>query len=162
MLLPIIIIIISNSIIIFKLKNLNEKKGKAPTIVVTDVAGRDETNEINEMNDASIDIFYFLKNNKLKRVTNLKNNSKQITKLLVKISFSYAFLSLPYLLAWLIFFHQVVILEMEFDENLNYVFTFLTISEIIYIVNYCVEFYIYYFSNTVFRNQFTYSGNLPF
>jgi len=145
-LLPTIIIFICNSVIIFKIKkNLNQNKGKAPTIIVTDASGVSH-NEANEINDTSLDNFYFVENNKLKRITHLKNNSKQITKLFVIISFLYALLSFPYLLAWLIFFHQVVILEVEFIENFNYVFAFLQISEIIYILNFCVEFYIYYFS----------------
>jgi len=94
----------------------------------------------------------------IKRVTNKANSTERLTKLLVLISFSYAFLNLPYFLTWSMYY-----LEINFNKDdviiHNYLYLAVELTEIFYILHYCLHFYIYCFSGSVFRNQLRYSSN---
>ena len=75
-----------------------------------------------------------------------RHYSSQITKSLLIISLSYAILSLPYLVAWFLYFIEVAFKHSSLDENdlirKNYLFAFLQISEVGFILNYSIHFYI--------------------
>lgn len=94
MLLPIVIILGSNSVIMFKIRQFNLTKKKSAALNQDDTMAADEE-ELEEI-DASLEVFYYIEKNKLKRVSNLKNNSTKITKLMIMISFAYALFNLPY------------------------------------------------------------------
>ena len=105
--------------------------------------------------------YYLSINQIINRVTSKANTSKKITKMLVLISFTYAFLNLPYLIAWSLFYYGSIFLS---DELIMYnnLYSAMKISEIFYLLNYSIYFYIYYASGSVFRNQLKYSSNLKF
>lgn len=90
-----------------------------------------------------------------------QNNSKKITILLIFISFSFIFLNFPYLTAWLFYSYDEAFnkLDMNLQNNL---FTALQISEIFYVLNYGIKFFIYCASGSKFNNQLKYSSNLGF
>lgn len=77
-----------------------------------------------------------------------KNYSSKITRILLVISFSYAILNLPYFVTWCMFF-----LRKNDGYFKNHFFAALQVSEIFYILNYCVYFYINFGSGSLFRSQ---------
>ena len=87
----------------------------------------------------------------------MADDSKKITKTLVIISFSYALLNMPYLIIWAVYFYEIAFLQADLPVK-NYLFSALQICEIIHILNYCLNFYIYCCSSSIFRNQLSYSG----
>jgi len=76
------------------------------------------------------------------------------TKSLLIISLSYAILSLPYLIAWFLYFIKVAFKHSSSNQNdmirKNYLFAFLQISEIGFILNYSIHFYIYCAFDSIF------------
>lgn len=86
-------------------------------------------------------------------------NSKRLKKILLLISFSYAILNFPYLVTWSIFFFQITFKNLT-PASENYMFGAVQLSEIFYILNYGLKFYIYCASGTTFRNQLKKSSNL--
>lgn len=174
-LLPILIIFISNTLIISKLKavDLKKKEIKLVTFSENDLVLNDTKRSdmmsckrnvffedcVQNTTSSSFDdqIFYFLKRNKIWRISNMADDSKKITKTLVIISFSYALLNMPYLIIWAVYFYEIAFLQADLPVK-NYLFSALQICEIIHILNYCLNFYIYRCSSSIFRNQLSYSG----
>lgn len=97
-------------------------------------------------------------------VNQLTNSNRSsnclITKILILVSFSYAFLNLPYLITWCLFYNEVTF-ETHYDEDSpvqNRLFLAVKISEILNILNYGVHFYFYCVSGSMFLNQLKYSS----
>ncbi len=176
MIFPIFFIFISNSLIINKLSQIKKEKKSFRLIELTG-------NSINVMdkhkkNDSQVvslngnhelksipyteslsQTYYFISGNKLKRVSEYNDASKKMTRLLVRISFSYALFNSPYLIVWLIYFYETAIKQTASEDVKNFLFSVLQICEVIYVLNFCLNFYIYLASNSVFRNQLNYLGN---
>lgn len=101
MLIPIMIIIVSNSLIILNIlrarieqKNLNEKRR-------TPVQRRRMQNlKLTTEATHKVKPYYLNIDQMINRVTSKANSTKRLTKILVLISFSYAFLNLPYFITW--------------------------------------------------------------
>lgn len=92
-------------------------------------------------------------NNNNNSSNNSNNNNNKITKTLITISFSYAFLSTPYLIAWSLFFYQEAFRKEKNATQSNLRFAFLQICEIFFILNYSINFYIYCASDSSFLNH---------
>ena len=88
---------------------------------------------------------------------NSQNNSKKITILLIFISFSFIFLNLPYLLSWLLYSYDETFNKLDINTQ-NYLFTAIQISEIFYVLNYGIKFFVYCASGSKFNNQLKYSS----
>lgn len=84
---------------------------------------------------------------------NKLNNSTTITKTLIFISFTYAFLNLPYFTSWCIFFYEMAFKKIDHIGR-NHLFTALQVSEIFYILNYSIYFYVNFIFGSVFRAHF--------
>lgn len=96
----------------------------------------------------------------VKQITTNKTTSNcLITKMLILVSFSYAFLNLPYLITWCIFYNEITF-EIHGEDSLvhNTLFLAVKISEIFNILNYGVHFYFYCVSGSMFWNQLKYSS----
>jgi len=70
--------------------------------------------------------FYPTYDQKQKRA---QNTAKRLKKILLIISFSYAFFNLPYLITWLIFFFKTTFNDLTASEQ-NYLFSMVQLSEI--------------------------------
>ena len=102
---------------------------------------------------------YFLNVNQLiNNITNQPNNTKNITNLLLVISFSYSLLNLPYLISWCIFYFGELMNRTPLETN--QIYSVIKISEIFFLINYSINFYIYCLSGSIFRKQLKYSGKL--
>ena len=176
MLIPILLIIICNSFIISltkkadlerkKLQELQElqeipKKKNSTTNFnlkssLLNINKTDSNNQLNIMSRNSfrnrLSSFNLNSRQLSSQKRNRINNSTKITKMLVLVSFSYAFLNLPYLIIWSMFFIQSA-LKHNNETARTYLFSMLQISEIFYILNYGVYFYINYASSSMFRDQ---------
>ncbi len=171
-LIPIIVIFVSNSIIIINIfqscpkrnglkmhkSTFNIKKKKKKTEITSSGGGSSSTNNDNKV---KLRPYYLTIDQIINRVTNKANKSKKITKMLILISFSYAFLNLPYLVAWSFYYYGSIFHNDDVVEN-NYLYAALKIAEIFYLLNYSIYFYIYYLSGSLFRNQLKYSSKYLF
>lgn len=93
-----------------------------------------------------------IKSQSLKCLISIKE-SNRITRMLILMSFSFAFLNLPYFISWSLFFYQMAIRQ-NYDFIVKYqLFSAINISEIFYVLNYGVHFFIYCASGKKFRNQ---------
>jgi hypothetical protein len=93
----------------------------------------------------------------INRVAKRANNPKILTKLIFFISLSYALLNLPYFIIWCLYYYE----ESNEDhvQHENKWFIWLKLSEMFYLINYTINFYIYCLTGSVFRNQLKYSSN---
>lgn len=92
-----------------------------------------------------------------KKISYKSNNSFKITRMLILVSFMHAFLNLPYMIIWFLFYYKVILLNGDLVTR-NYLFAKLQIFEILYMLNYGLQFYINYFSGSIFRTQFKFSS----
>ncbi len=96
-------------------------------------------------------VYYMRKDQKNMR--NNLSNSQTVLKTLLFISFTYAILNLPYFIAWSVFFYEIAYNKIKAFGK-NYLFTALQITEIFYILNYSIYFYINFILGSSFRDQF--------
>nr|QVK45781.1 G protein-coupled receptor [Proales similis] len=81
------------------------------------------------------------------------NESYKITRMLLFLSFSYAFLNLPYVVSWCVFFYLSAFgNDLSVKDSFN-LFSVLNICEIFYILNYGIHFFVYCASGKKFRSQ---------
>lgn len=173
MLIPILIIIVCNTLIIYKtFKNdTNRKKLQKETKraeAVTLVASRLSIADPIEMNVISCHTSDLIKNrrepfkphyltvNQMINKKNRKSNTSKIFKTLAIISFSYVILNMPYLLTWMLYFYQTALSRPDIVTQ-NYLLMLLEFCEMFYVLNYAVKFYIYCASSSVFCEQLKYS-----
>lgn len=86
-------------------------------------------------------------------------SSRKITKTLVLISFMYALFNLSYFVCLCIYFYDYFVIKLD-QSRMNYLVGAIEISEIFYILNYGMIFYIYCASGSIFRSQLKYSRNI--
>ncbi len=160
-LLPILVIFVSNTIIIAKSPNVNQRQ-----LNQTIKARKYRNQSVSRMNRTTMsrhhsDTNYcklrpiFLNVNQLLNKAKLKeDNSKKLTKNLILISFSYAFCNLPFLISWIFFYY-----ESEYTENnSNCLYSIVKICEIFYLLNYSINFYVNLAFASTFKKQLKYSG----
>jgi hypothetical protein len=80
-----------------------------------------------------------------------KDGSLKITRMLLFMSFSYAILNLPYLIAWSFFFYRLAVQRSADKVVRYYLFAAIQFSEIFYVINYAIHFFIYCASGKRFR-----------
>ncbi len=184
--LPLLIILVSNMLIICKtvqddekrqemqkicLKETKEKKNenntlkqmislKTPRTSFLDLSSRlTGLSEIIELNtDLPKSSNINRKIGRRKQPKTIKNTSKgyskKITISLMSISFSYVILNIPYLISCFFYFYEIAFQKMDASSK-NYLFSAFKLSEIFYIFNFSIKFYIYVFATgSAFRNQF--------
>ena len=181
MLIPIIIIFICNSIIINCLmKTVANKNGLRRNTKLNDenscLTENSTNNEIKKhsliisvdankkssirSNNTNSKPYYLSINQIIRRVAHKASSPIKITKMLILVSFSYAFLNLPYLISWSIYNYKFISVFTDIDELFDKSdwLSVVKISEIFNLLNYSIHFYINYASGSVFRNQLRYSS----
>ena len=86
-----------------------------------------------------------------RKCTKIKS-SKNLTIILLVISFSFIVFNFPYFIGWLMFYYQIVFNRID-SLNKNYLFAFLQIAENLYVLSYGSKFFIIYASGEFFRNK---------
>lgn len=148
MLIPILIIFLSNSFTLnitlqaYKLDKLNNNSAN----LNYNFARQPKKAYYSTFNECAIIQF----NNRLEKQ---KTYSTKITRTLVLISLLFAILNLPYFIAWCFNFH------IKNDTKNFYTVIALKITELFYLSNYSIQFYINLFTSNVFRNQIRYICN---
>lgn len=158
MFIPIVTIFLSNSLIIFKafkansIQNLNIQQ----TILVS-------KNELNTKSFLTFNSSLTDDTNNRARSSSIvaiksfiedkSRNVNTVAKILLWISFSYAVLNLPYFVTWSLFFYEVAFQKMTDMVRKDNLFAAVQISELFFILNYSVQFYINYFTSLTFRRQ---------
>ena len=81
----------------------------------------------------------------------ISNSNTKLTKNLFLISFSFVALKFPYLLAWAIYYFEKAFSEdnLIFENN---VAAILRLTEIPYVMNYCVKFFVLWMTGSLFRS----------
>ena len=162
MLVPVITIIICNYLIMFKTKKADLLRKSLQYVKkpsgITNTAITNSRVGVKRKENYKLKPYYKTANNKI----HIKENSKKLANILFLISFSYAFLNLPYLFSWYFFYYQVQFNIID-ESDKNYLFGVVQITEILYILNYGLKFYIYCASGSIFRSQLRYSSiNIKF
>ena len=117
-------------------------------------------NSIN-LNSFKLKPYYIGVNQATNRGSGKSINAKKITKTLVLISFSYALFNLSYFICLCLYYYDHF--YNDFDRVWeNYLLGAVEITEIFYILNYSMIFYIYCASGSLFRNQLKYSSSFNF
>lgn len=166
-LIPILVILIINICIIIKTKRDDSKRKLLQQQQQQDNNGSTEElrilNHSNKLNNKKtplttttvryskphiINIDQAIKRDTL----NSANNMNKLTRILIFVSFSYVILNLPHLFTWWFYIHE--------NEPLkrNFLFTLLQFTEILYMTNYGIHFYLYCITGTLFRKQLKYSN----
>lgn len=177
MIIPIIVIIVSNSMIIFNIRKskfkhddltksncCNKKQKIKSKLKRSQLPNKHELMRFNlnliEHELSIVKETYFLNVNQLINdiTINQPNKTKNITKLLLVISFSYSLFSLPYLVSWCIYYHGEYINRRSQLET-NHIYSLIKICEIFFLINYSINFYIYCLSGSVFCKQLKYSSD---
>lgn len=175
---PIFIIFISNSYIIHHVIDSQKKRG---LIIVNNTTSRHRHAHNSTECNAPTRNFLLVSNDSeelsslhstsggdrlMMRVMNRSSNStrslsfctpqhasSRITRMLLLMSFSYALLNLPYLIAWSVFVYKVAFqqsADVSLRHDLN---SALQMCEILYVANYAGHFFIYCFSGKRFRRM---------
>lgn len=171
MLIPIVVIVVLNFLIIMKttrddfqreqLKTspASALKGSDEKQIITTVMYKPSTKQTSLMlgSDLVTRASYrkphiiSLDHGMIKNTPAQANTKSKLTRMLILISFSYAFLNLPHLITWSLYFGEIDAIKR------NHLFTVLQITEIFYMTNYGIHFYLYCLSGTKFRTQLKYS-----
>jgi cbb3-type cytochrome oxidase subunit 3 len=163
MLIPILIICVCNTLIIYFVFRANKKRqtltNNKPIASPKKSYGMSEN--INLMSTmemgstAALDYTALNRNNKMtKSAKNRKScpaDSNKITRMLILMSFSYAILNLPYFVSWCLFFYQMGIKNNQSVIIKYHLFSLINLCEIFYVLNYGVHFFIYCASGKKFR-----------
>ena len=103
--------------------------------------------------------FYLNLDHVMNKIKSKTNNSKKIIQMRLVVSFSFAFLNLPYLVLWLYYYVEKAFFEENLLSNKN-LYAYLQLFEIFYVAKYAIYFYINYGSSSVFREQLKYIRKL--
>ena len=115
-LIPILIIFISNMLIIFQTSKQNSLR---KNLTHDELASRSELKKYKE--------------------------TKKMTRTLLIVSFSYVLLNLPYLIVWFIYY--------ILNDDSDYLYILFKLTEIIFLCNFGIKFFLYCVSGSVFRQR---------
>lgn len=172
---PITVIFISNSIIAIKAVKAEAKRGDiklkktslnnsktetvptAPTIrnksYQLTLHGKESLRSVQQTKP-----YYVTVNQMTSRQMRRNKSSKHIAKVLSLISMSFVVLNMPYLITWSLFYYNIIYQKIENESTHNYLYAAVKVSEIFYILNYAMLFFIYCASGSKFRAQLKFSG----
>ncbi len=169
MFIPISIVFISNSIILFETRKsellsrnaVSEHRsvqGNVRSLIIAEdeIKISDKREKIPEQTYLTKP-FYMNINQIISRISHKSSDQKKLTKVFSWISLSFAFLNLPYFIAWILFYYEYHFSRTAKESRLNYINSFVKLTEIFYILNYGIHFWIYLATSSVFRQQLKYS-----
>jgi len=137
--LPVVVVFLSNLLIIQKTKSAETNRLKL--LESESIAYRRRRSRLT-----------LKKNTSNQACSVLEKSSKKAVKTLIRVSFSYVFFDMPYLIVWLIYFCNHNFGKMN-QVNDDYLFSFLKMTEVFYLMNFSVKFFIYSFSGSLFRKN---------
>lgn len=154
-LIPILIIFTSNLLII---KKTHKEETKRKSLQKMDLLKPERTTRQTSKTELSLGNFRVnRKSVSIPQVVVLKKsyNSKKVAHTLLVVSFSYAFLNLPYFFTWLVYYLNGLndTTTIHSEANSNFLFAAFKIAEIFFIYNYSIKFFIYCASGTMFRER---------
>ena len=160
---PIIVMLISNLVII---KSLMKSDSRQKSLNNKAIAKKSCTTRLSTRNGLISEItqsksFKFEPRCSNANLEVKKSMAMNSTTNLFVISILFIILNMPYLIAWSVFYYQYTFDIMD-DIRRNYVFSLLKISEIFYMLNYALLFYVYCCSGAKFRQQLKYSSSFQF
>lgn len=186
MLLPILIVFVSNSVILSKTREseklrcntkkeasstsssghsiairkvrflIQEEIKPTPRISSDVIATKKKTISIRNQ---TIKPFYMNMSQIISRLSHQANDSKKLTKVFTFLSFS--FLNLPYFVSWCLFYYQFHFKHSAAEEMfLDQIDAANKLTEIAYTMNYSIHFLIYVAISSVFRQQLKYSSKI--
>ncbi len=68
------------------------------------------------------------------------------------ISFSFVITNMPYFIGWTVFFYKIAFENMN-STSQNYLFSILQLTEVFYVINYGLKFFIFCANGSMFRNK---------
>ncbi len=166
MFVPIIILMLSNILILIKTKQIYSKQEKHVIISYNNERIKITNNIASKImikqppsaigtRRMHVKPHFFTFNQTINRKRSLRlKASKTLTRMLLLISFSCIVLNLPYFVARLIFVRQTN-LNMPTSIKGNYLMSSLQITETFYILDFAVKFFIFYLTDSFFRNKLT-------
>lgn len=167
MFVPIVTIGVSNTMIIYNTvkakKNRRKMQIMKPRIKNFQADSQATANRFNSKSDSNIKLrpYYYNVEQITKKNINKSDSLKKLKKMLFLISSSYALLNMPYLITWCSFFYNISFSSVEPSAE-NYLFAAVKMSEIFYLMNYGLKFYLYCAFGTTFRSQLKYSSKNNF
>lgn len=151
---PMVFIVVSNSFIIYKL--VKEESNRRILQKIQSYQSKKTTHSVRKTSSKP----YYLNLTQVIDRKSRKNSIKSVRRvsaLLVTISLLYVVLNLPYLIIWINYFYQVNFNHIDTVSE-NNLFSLLLISELFYLANYGIKFYIYCITGSKFYYQLRYSG----
>ncbi len=81
-----------------------------------------------------------------------ETSSTSLTTMSLIISFSFVITNMPYFIGWTVFFYKIAFENMN-STSQNYLFSILQLTEIFYVINYGLKFFIFCANGSMFRNK---------
>ena len=151
-LIPMVIISICNTITLYYMRRSSNKlKYLANSKIPSNV------NELTQMTSKKSSSNNFVHNQ------NSKSKKAKTNCILLMISSSYVILDLPYFISWLFLFYQEkynVCVHEKFESLINhsiysnYIIGLINLTEVFYVLNFSIHFYIYFLTSKQFGYQF--------
>lgn len=94
----------------------------------------------------------------INKISNRDQSYRKLTRTLLMVSSSYAFLNIPYLVSLALFYFNVNVHKNTTLVTANYMASAVKLTEVFYLLNYGVNFFIYCASGSIFRKQLRYSS----
>lgn len=164
MLLPIITVLVCNSLIIYKTRKA-EKERKELQIINLSYCSSSNRSSLTTENLLNFKDEITVQSSKKSNFLNVKqvvsnirslknpmNSSHKLANSLHVISFSYAFFNFPYLISWFTFFYLVAFDKIT-EATYSYLLSAVKLFEVLYIFTYSFKFYVFCISGTKFREQ---------
>jgi hypothetical protein len=98
-------------------------------------------------------------NNNKKYTTSLTQKLKdsgRATIILIVVSTFFVLLNLPYIVAWTVFYIPLKRGILTDDDEIHFRYSFVYLSEVFHVSNFCINFFLYYAASKIFRNRFMY------
>ena len=153
MLVPIIVIFLANSIIIFHLIRASKERRAMSNAGGLNASSAETSDLMHRYKSVSVNARPSIAASAPRSIT-ASHDSNKITNMLIVMSLSYAILNLPYFISWSIFFYKIAFGQLDLITR-NYLFATLNICEIFYILNYGIHFFIYCAWGKKFRTHLT-------
>jgi hypothetical protein len=173
---PMILILISNFLISIKIKKSNIEREKLQQQKKDTNRSNNNSSKI-PRSPGSQNLCIFLESTRFSKTScNLTNtdelvfkksqnktnkSSNKLTLQLSLVSISFFILYLPYLIGWFIFYYNDAFSELNLISK-NKLFSVLQFAEILYILYYGIKFYIFFLTSSEFRNIFTRTSKFIF
>ena len=143
---------------------LTSSKNKSKALFLSQKSLKNLTTNLSDNSNISYRLKPYYVNHTVssKKMTNQGKNLNKITRILMLISFMYAILNLPYFITWSVYFYETTFQVENKVESSNYLFSALQITELFYMLNYGLMFYVNCMSGSLFRNQIRLACELIF